>query len=114
VTALNAVSAGRAVAYWRRLKSEITGICAYNDEVALAVLAGMRAQGLNAPGDFAVIGVDDIPAGALTSPALTTVATGMSELGKYLAISVINVLEGAAPPPGPGPEAIQVISRDTV
>jgi DNA-binding LacI/PurR family transcriptional regulator len=113
VIGLSDGSAGRGVTYWRRLRSKITAICSYNDEVALAVLAGMRAQGLSAPEDFAVIGVDNIPAGALTSPALTTVATGMSELGKYLAASVTNTLGGVEPPPGPGPEIIQVIGRDT-
>jgi DNA-binding LacI/PurR family transcriptional regulator len=113
VVALSGASASRAVAYWHRRQSRITGICAYNDEVALAVLAGMRARGLAAPEDFAVIGVDNIPAGALTSPALTTVATGMSALGKHLAALVMHTLEGTAPPRGPGPEIIQVVNRDT-
>src|SRR5450755_2432238 len=63
----------------RRLAEEprVTAVCAYNDETGLAVLAGMRTQGVTAPQDLAVIGVDDIPAARLNAPALTTVATGM-------------------------------------
>ena len=46
----------------------VTAVCAYNDDVALAVLAGMHRLALTAPGDLAVIGVDDIPAAALAVP----------------------------------------------
>ncbi|GAA4722300.1 hypothetical protein Prum_070880 [Phytohabitans rumicis] len=36
----------------------MTGICAFNDDVAMAVLAGLRHLGRQAPHDMAVIGVD--------------------------------------------------------
>jgi DNA-binding LacI/PurR family transcriptional regulator len=107
--ALDAASAARAV----RHLSPVTGICAYNDEVALAVLAGMRAGRLVAPDDIAVVGVDDTPAAALTFPALTTVATGMSTLGQYLATAVAHALDGRPAPPGPGPGVIRLVRRDT-
>jgi DNA-binding LacI/PurR family transcriptional regulator len=111
--ALNAASATQAIRYWRRARHRVTGICAYNDEVALAVLAGMRAHRLTAPDDLAVIGVDNIAAGALTDPALTTIATGMSALGQHLASAVINSLEGKPTAPGPGQDVIQLVRRDT-
>jgi DNA-binding LacI/PurR family transcriptional regulator len=111
--ALSAASAARAVTHWRRTRSRVTAVCAYNDEVALAVLAGMRARQLTAPGDLAVVGVDNIPAGALTLPALTTIATGMSALGRHLATAVVNTLEGKPIPPGPGQDIIQLIIRDS-
>jgi DNA-binding LacI/PurR family transcriptional regulator len=107
--ALDVASAARAV----RQSHGATGICAYNDEVALAVLAGMRAGRLTAPDDIAVVGVDDIPAAALTSPALTTVAIGMSTLGRYLATAVAHALEGKPAPPGPGPGVVRLIRRET-
>ncbi|WP_372491871.1 substrate-binding domain-containing protein [Nocardiopsis dassonvillei] len=45
----------------RRTLSEesVTGVCTFNDETAIAVLAGMREHALSAPADMAVIGVDD-------------------------------------------------------
>ncbi len=109
--ALNIASAGQAVRHWREPRHRVTGICAYNDEVALAVLAGMRAEHLTAPADLAVIGVDNIAAGAFTDPALTSVATGMSALGRYLASAVINALEGRPTAPGPGQDVIQLVRR---
>jgi DNA-binding LacI/PurR family transcriptional regulator len=107
--ALDGASAAHAIQRLHR----VTGICAYNDEVALAVLAGMRASRLTAPDDIAVVGVDDTPAAALTFPALTTVGTGMSTLGTYLATAVAHALEGKPAPPGPGPGVIRLIRRDT-
>jgi DNA-binding LacI/PurR family transcriptional regulator len=111
--ALQVASATKAIGAWRRTRPRVTGICAYNDEVALAVLAGMRARGLRAPEDFAVIGVDNIPAGALTEPALTTIATGMSALGQHLAAAVINTLEGKPVKRGPAREVIELVRRES-
>lgn len=50
------------------------GICAYNDDVAIAVVAASRELGLRIPEDVAVIGVDRTAVGQLVSPRLSTVA----------------------------------------
>ncbi|HEU5473450.1 MAG TPA: LacI family DNA-binding transcriptional regulator [Actinophytocola sp.] len=110
---LSAHSATQAIDYWRRTPPRITGICAYNDEVALAILAGMRTRRLAAPHHLAVIGVDNIPAGALTDPALTTITTGMSALGQHLATAVVNTLAGKPIEPGPDQDLLQLIRRDS-
>lgn len=110
---LDSASARRAVEHWRRQRPRVTAVCGYNDEVALAILAGLRARRLNAPGDLAVVGVDDIPTAALAVPALTTVAIGMPELGRHLAATVTELLHGRAAPAGPGAEVIQLIRRDS-
>jgi DNA-binding LacI/PurR family transcriptional regulator len=113
VVALDAGSAVSAVGYWRGTRRRITAVCAYNDEVALAVLAGLRARRLAAPGDLAVVGVDDIPAGALSTPTLTTVAIDMSTLGRHLAVAVVHTLEGKPFPPAPGSELARLVRRDS-
>jgi DNA-binding LacI/PurR family transcriptional regulator len=53
---MEVAAAARAVDEWRALDTPVTGVCAYNDEVAFAVLAGLRERGLRAPADIAVIG----------------------------------------------------------
>jgi len=103
--------AAAAVAGWHA--GSVTGICAYNDEVALAVLAGMRRHGLTAPADLAVIGVDDIPPARLASPALSTVATDQSIVAEHLADTIVNVMAGKPGPAGPDPAMAQVISRES-
>lgn len=111
--AMDAASAAQAVAHWRGAPHQATAVCAYNDEVALAVLAGMHRHRLTAPDDLGVVGADNLPAGALTSPALTTIATGMSALGLYLATAVVNALKDRPIPPGPGKDVVQLIHRES-
>jgi DNA-binding LacI/PurR family transcriptional regulator len=49
-------------------------ILAFNDVMALGVLAACRRAGVDVPGDLRVAGVDGLPVGALVAPALTTLA----------------------------------------
>ena len=90
---LDSSGAAAAVAAWRSTGDPITAVCAYNDEVALAVLAGLRAHGLTAPTDMAVVGVDNIPAADLATPPLTTVDFHPAAIGRYLAAIVLGELE---------------------
>jgi DNA-binding LacI/PurR family transcriptional regulator len=110
---LDAAIAGAAVQRWLVEEPRVTAVCAYNDEVGLAILAGMRTQNLTAPDDLAVIGVDDIPAARLSTPALTTVATGMAAFGEHLADLVSSSLHGKPHPPRPTEDVLKVIRRQT-
>ncbi|MET9992735.1 LacI family DNA-binding transcriptional regulator [Streptomyces mutabilis] len=53
------------------------GVAAYNDEVALAVLAAAAQSGLTVPDDLAVVGVDATDIGQLWTPPLTTIEVDM-------------------------------------
>jgi len=108
---LDQAAAAQAVAGWH--EGEVTGICAYNDEVALAVLGGMRLQGLAAPAGLAVIGVDDIPPARLASPSLSTVATDQSVVAQHLADTIVTMMAGKPGPDGPHPAMSRVIPRET-
>ncbi|GAA3219805.1 LacI family DNA-binding transcriptional regulator [Actinocorallia longicatena] len=77
-TSLDADVAADAVARWSA--EGVTAICAFNDETATAILAGMRAHGLTSPQDLAVIGVDDIPTARLADPPLTTIIFDMDQV----------------------------------
>ncbi|UGQ12345.1 LacI family transcriptional regulator [Yinghuangia sp. ASG 101] len=91
-TTLDVAVAAEAVAAWRR--EDATGVCAFNDETAIAVLAGMREHGLTAPGDIAVVGVDDTPAAPLVAPPLTSVAFDLREVARRRAVSLAAALAG--------------------
>ena len=103
--------AADAVAGWR--EEQVTAVCAYNDDVALAVLAGMRRHGLTAPCDLAVIGADDIPAASLTEPPLTTIVADELITARYVTDRLVASLAGEPPPPRPGAVAISVVRRDS-
>ena len=62
-----------AVAALRRKHPGTTAIAAFDDEVALRVLAALADLALTAPNDLAVIGFDDSGVGAAWRPALSTV-----------------------------------------
>jgi len=89
---LDVAPAAAAVAEWAA--RPVTAVCAFNDEAALAVLAGMRVHGLTAPGDLAVMGVDDLPAARLTAPPLTTIGFDLRQSGRVRAEMVVASLAG--------------------
>jgi DNA-binding LacI/PurR family transcriptional regulator len=102
-----------AVRAWRDAVPPVTGICAYNDEIALALLAGARREGLDVPGDLAVIGVDDIPAAAVALPALTTVRADTPAMAGYIADTIGRKLDGRPTGRRPGSDIHSVICRDS-
>ncbi|RJL35861.1 LacI family DNA-binding transcriptional regulator [Bailinhaonella thermotolerans] len=87
--------AAEVIRHWRA--AGVTGVCAYNDEVAFALLAGLRLVGLTAPGDLAVIGVDDIPLARLATPPLTTVRQDIRVLAGHLVRQILRALGRPAP-----------------
>jgi DNA-binding LacI/PurR family transcriptional regulator len=108
---LDPTRAGEAVTRWR--SRGVTGVAAYNDEVALAVLAGLRTLDLRAPTDLAVIGVDDIPAAALADPPLSTVTVEQRAQAHYVARRVVARLAGTPAPRRPPADVIRLIDRDS-
>jgi LacI family transcriptional regulator len=52
------------------------------DMVALGVITGARELGIDIPGDLALIGFDNEPAGRIVRPALTTVSQPVELIGK--------------------------------
>jgi DNA-binding LacI/PurR family transcriptional regulator len=79
----------------------VTAIAAFDDDEALRALAAMRALGLSAPADLAVIGFDDNGYGALTSPTLTTVHIDAEAHGRQAARAVLG-LDASDLSPAPG------------
>jgi DNA-binding LacI/PurR family transcriptional regulator len=108
---LDAGAAAEAIAAWRGSEPTVTGVCAYNDEVALAVLAGARRTGIAVPEDLAVVGVDNIPAAALAEPPLTTVATDSGALADHIARTITAGLGQRPRPRRPGSDIHRVVVR---
>ena len=50
-----------------------TAVAAATDVLAIGILHAASDHGIAVPGDFSVVGFDDIPFAAVTVPALTTV-----------------------------------------
>lgn len=91
---LDPAAAAEAVTAWLAEDPPVTGICAFNDEIATAVLAGLTRLGLAAPQDMAVVGVDDLPGSAVAHPPLTTVVQDFTTIAEHYARSVAAALRG--------------------
>lgn len=58
-----------------------TAVFAANDEIALGFMSAMEKRGLRAPGNYSIVGVDDMPEAAYFSPPLTTLRLDFKALG---------------------------------
>lgn len=70
------------------MASNVTAIVAYNDIMALGVLARLRDRGVRVPEDVSLTGFDDLMFAALCQPSLTTVAMPVEPTGR-LAVDLL-------------------------
>jgi len=71
----------------------VTAVLAYNDLVALGIIARLHARGINVPDELSVIGIDDINAATLVSPALTTVRAPLRRVGSAAVDLLVDSLD---------------------
>jgi DNA-binding LacI/PurR family transcriptional regulator len=103
VTAAATMSAGaRAFTALPRGRRRPTAALVMSDMAAIGMLAAARSAGIRVPEDFSVVGYDDLPIAAWTTPTLTTVHQPIVEKGRLAAGLLIRRLQGKAvssPPP---------------
>lgn len=76
-----------------QLSNPATALFAVNDTVALGAIQEAHRQGLNIPGDFSVVGFDDIALAAYAQPALTTVAQPKLAMGRLAVDLLLSRIE---------------------
>jgi DNA-binding LacI/PurR family transcriptional regulator len=84
-------AAGGALRAFRAAHPDVTAVAAFDDDVALRLLAALRDLGLTAPRDLAVIGFDDTDYGVLFTPALTTVHIDAEDHGRRAARMILGL-----------------------
>ncbi|MCW5950683.1 MAG: LacI family DNA-binding transcriptional regulator [Propionibacteriaceae bacterium] len=109
-------SAGAAAALTPHVEGgsgeRVTGICAFSDEEAFAVLAGMRVLGLSAPADLAVVGVENQPLSPFAAPPLTTVDLSIVDVAANLSKALLAVIDGESDVDLP-PPPVRLIRRES-
>ncbi|MER5643030.1 LacI family DNA-binding transcriptional regulator [Streptosporangium sp. NPDC002524] len=81
----------------RRLLAEhrdLDAVFTASDPMALGAMRVLREEGRSIPGDVAVIGFDDSPAGAHSSPALTSVHQPTESMGRQMAHLLVARING--------------------
>lgn len=91
-------SAARALL---RQRPRPTALLCMSDRLALGVLEAARQMGLQVPQELSVVGFDDIPEAARTTPRLTTVHQPLLEKGLWAGRLLLAQLKGESlEPPG--------------
>jgi DNA-binding LacI/PurR family transcriptional regulator len=94
-------SAADSLRQFRAANPQVTAVAAFDDDVALRVLAALRDLGLDAPADLAVIGFDASEHGALATPPLTTVRIDAEAHGRRAARTLLGLdADDLSPAPG--------------
>lgn len=70
--------------------SGATAVLAYNDLMALGILSRLQARGIRVPEQMSVVGIDDVSAATLVSPALTTVRAPLRKVGTAAVDALID------------------------
>lgn len=76
-----------------------TAVFAANDLTAIRTIEVAQSLGLTVPDDVSVIGFDNVPESALVTPALTTIAQPLKEIGATALRMLVSMLDGVAPDP---------------
>lgn len=67
----------------------VTAVVAFNDVVAVGMLAAAAEQHLRVPEDLSIVGSDDVPLASMVHPSLTTVSGCADELGE-IAVDLVH------------------------
>jgi DNA-binding LacI/PurR family transcriptional regulator len=94
VAGISVAAGGRAFESLPKGRRGPTAVLAMSDMAAIGVLGAAEAARLRVPEDLSVVGFDDIPASAWTSPPLTTVRQPIVEKGKLAALILIQRMNG--------------------
>ncbi|MCX5265940.1 substrate-binding domain-containing protein [Streptomyces sp. NBC_00199] len=109
-------SARDAVVEWPQGTTPVTAVAAFNDLVALAVLASCRTQRIGIPDDLALIGVDELPVSSLAVPALTTIGMDLTAGAGNLTAAILATVGAPVRAAPSGPDAgdiLALIQRET-
>ncbi len=87
----------RAGAQLLERNPDLTAVFAANDLSAIGLLALCAERGIDVPRDLSVVGLDGIELARYTTPALTTVAQPIRELGEAACRSLLALISGGGP-----------------
>lgn len=88
------VAAGPAIRDLLASRPDVEAVFCYNDRIALGVIRQLALQGVRVPHDIAVIGIDDINAGRLSTPTLSTMAPDKQAIARESIGLLMDRLDG--------------------
>ena len=83
----------------RLLLEKPDGIFAASDIMAVGAMRAIREARLRIPADIGIVGFDDLPPAARTTPALTTIRQPIRRMGVDLVEKLLDIIERGPLPP---------------
>lgn len=80
--------------YLDRQPKLATAYFADNDMIALGAMKALQERGFHIPDDVSVIGFDDLPFSAISSPGLTSIKVPKQEMGKIAVKKMVEIIKG--------------------
>jgi LacI family transcriptional regulator len=74
-----------------------TAVFAASDSMAIGALKAITSRGLHVPDDMALVGYDDLPIAAHSSPPLSTVHQPVPEMGAHAVRVLVEQIRGQGP-----------------
>jgi DNA-binding LacI/PurR family transcriptional regulator len=78
----------------RSVQQQPTAVICYNDLTAIGLMAAASEAGVHVPRSISVVGYDNIPLSAFTTPPLTTVDQPKEALGRMAVVNCVRALSG--------------------
>ncbi|MGF0540178.1 LacI family DNA-binding transcriptional regulator [Agrobacterium sp. ES01] len=103
----------KAMLELRRAHPEITAVVCNSDTVALGACLSLMRSGLQPGRDISITGFDDIEDAAMATPALTTMAVSPYQLGRRLALVLLDRLREPGMPVSISEVSAELIVRET-
>ncbi|MFI0168516.1 LacI family DNA-binding transcriptional regulator [Streptomyces sp. NPDC017095] len=103
----------RAAAAVLRAAPDTDAFFCGNDQIARGVADSLRENGVDVPGEVAVVGYDNWDVMALACrPPLTTIDTDLAEIGRQAALRLLDAI-GGAPEPGVRTVPCRLVVRES-
>ncbi|HWV48096.1 MAG TPA: LacI family DNA-binding transcriptional regulator [Microbacterium sp.] len=93
------------------IEAGITGVVAFNDDVAAAIIGAAARAEIAVPQSLAVIGHDDTPMALMFEPRISSVRIDSTGLGHYLAALAIHAMDETPTPEWEQTSAVKLIAR---
>ncbi|MCW8329818.1 substrate-binding domain-containing protein [Photobacterium sp. SDRW27] len=93
---------------------EVTAVVTFNDVMAAGLMASLYEQGLKVPGDYSVIGFDDVLLARYLYPRLSTMHNPIDQMSVHAAKLALQLREGKIAPPAQHKFDAMLVCRQTV
>ncbi|MEU6917370.1 LacI family DNA-binding transcriptional regulator [Streptomyces olindensis] len=76
------------------LAAGVSGVVAFNDDIAAMIVGAAARAGIEVPGALAVVGHDNKPVASYFAPTISSVAIDSVDLGRWTAGQALHLAEG--------------------